>query len=152
SDRSWLGRFPMAPAGFDWPFVDGKALTFIAQISCEEVNGLQPELGWPSDGHLLFFLYWPGYPPFQVEDPYRKLCKVIFVSAEEPLNEVKPPTSPDSWCPYLTPGFHLTMSRRATLPNVGDAENFAKAFGDRSWQDTLGARGQYLVGLLNSTP
>lgn len=151
SERSWLGGFPKVPSDFDWPFFGEAPLTFIAQICCEEVMQLVPEIGWPREGHLLFFLYWPGYPAFEVENPARNLCKVIFVEKPDNLAELKPPTPPESWCPFLTPGFHLTMSRRATLPSVGDAERFATVFGQGTWQDTTGARSRYLVQLLNST-
>ena len=151
SKRSWMGGFPKVLTGFVWPVINDVPLTFIAQIDCGEVCEIAPELGWPHDGNILFFLFWPELPEFQVEDPQRSLCRVLFLSSAEIQHVLEPPIPAELRCPFLTPGFQLVMSRRSTLPSPSDDTRFNQIFGERFWPDPLRNRAVHLLALLNES-
>jgi len=52
---SRLGGTPLAPAGWQWPTVEGEPLLFVGQINCGELKGLPAAESLPPSGLLVFF-------------------------------------------------------------------------------------------------
>lgn len=57
-----LGGAPDLPAGTDWPMVDGRPLTFVAQIDLAEVAPFDSRRLLPATGLLSFFYDTQGWP------------------------------------------------------------------------------------------
>ena len=75
-DKSKIGGKPYLPKDFIWPYYQGLPLSFLAQISLEEVSLLDKDKLLPSTGMLYFFYEletqeW-GY------SPQNKGCAKVF--------------------------------------------------------------------------
>lgn len=53
-DSKWWGD-PDMPEDMEYPMLDGEPLTFICQLSCYDLEALDPENILPHDGMLYFF-------------------------------------------------------------------------------------------------
>lgn len=59
---SWLGGLP-ALGDVEWPrSLNGEALHLLAQIDCETLSALKPDLGFPAVGSLVFFANITEWP------------------------------------------------------------------------------------------
>jgi uncharacterized protein YwqG len=60
--ESRIGNGPDLPKGFDWPHIDDRPATCLAQINLEDLKELAPDLPLGDKGHLYFFIEsnWTG--------------------------------------------------------------------------------------------
>ena len=97
---SRFGGWPDLPEGEAWPQWQGRPMGFVAQIDLADAHAIQPALGLPKDGLLLFFIgcaadtFEPAGDPRRhylldvmlgTEPSHRGGWRVMYVAAHSPL-------------------------------------------------------------------
>ncbi len=78
SGLSTIGGTPMGTDGFEWPYnQDGEHLSFIAQISLQDIKHFDKHGILPGHG-ILYFFYDAFYQPSGHENEHRYAWKVIY--------------------------------------------------------------------------
>ena len=116
-DKSKIGGKPYLPKDFIWPYYQGLPLSFLAQISLEEVSLLDKDKLLPSTGMLYFFYEletqeW-GY------SPQNKGCAKVFYFEDSSNFELIdfPKNMEDD---YKIPEFKINFKSNISLPSYED--------------------------------
>ena len=122
-DKSKIGGKPYLPKDFIWPYYQGLPLSFLAQISLEEVSLLDKDKLLPSTGMLYFFYEletqeW-GY------SPQNKGCAKIFYFEDSSNFELIdfPKNMEDD---YKIPEFKINFKSNISLPSYEDFFNLVE--------------------------
>lgn len=118
--RSKLGGTPLVPDGAEWPHRATQPLTALAQIDCEEIAAVAPELGLPARGLLQLFYDVEEQPwGFDPADAGGAVVRYL----PDPDRCRTPATTPVVDVPPRALGFHRIM----TLPSLGSLAGDALA-------------------------
>jgi len=122
-DKSKIGGKPYLPKDFIWPYYQGLPLSFLAQISLEEVSLLDKDKLLPSTGMLYFFYEletqeW-GY------SPQNKGCAKVFYFEDSSNFELIdfPKNMEDD---YKIPEFKINFKSNISLPSYEDFFNLVE--------------------------